>query len=95
MGRIGDFFKRAWKGIKSVTRKVIKVAPKVIDIGHKAISGLKPLIAPAPQNSFTDGAKKVINFADNALNKADQLVKAQQDGGVKGLINAGVNMIKR
>ena len=94
MGRIGNFFKKVGRGIKSAFHKVINVAPKVIDAGKKAVNLISPAISGLPQNKITGGLNKAVNFTDNALNKADQLVKAQQTGGVKGMINAGVGMIK-
>lgn len=83
MGRIGDFFKNVVRGIKRTFKKVISVAPKIIDVCKKAVSTVAPIAADLPQNKFTKGLNKAVNFTDQALNKADQLMKAQQTGGVK------------
>ena len=32
MGRIGNFFKKAWNGVKSFGKKVVEVLPKIIEM---------------------------------------------------------------
>ena len=54
-----------------------------------------PVLGALPQNKFTEGVGKAVSFGDKALDKADQLVKAQQQGGVQGLLKAGAGMIPR
>ena len=95
MGRIGSFFKKVWGGIKKVGKKIISIAPKVIDTGKKIVQGVQPVLGALPQNKFTEGVGKAVSFGDKALDKADQLVKAQQQGGVQGLLKAGAGMIPR
>ena len=94
MGRIGNFFKKVAGGIRKVFHKVIQVAPKVIDTGRKVVDVIKPQLNLVPNDGVTDRLRKAVNFTDSALNKADQLVKAHQAGGVKGMIGAGANMIR-
>ena len=45
MGRIGNFFKRAGRGIKNVVKKTIKAAPKILGVGKKVIDN--PLVKTA------------------------------------------------
>ena len=85
MERIGDFFKRAVK-------EEIRIAPKIIDVDKNAVS---TIASDLPQNKHKKGLNNPVNFTEKVLNKADQLVIVQQTVGMKGLINAGVEMIKR
>lgn len=95
MGRIGSFFKKVGRGIKQAFHRAIQVAPKIIKTGKEAVKLISPHLEHLPQNKITDGVNKAVNFTDNALNKADQLVKAQQSGGVKGMVNTGLGMIRK
>jgi hypothetical protein len=79
MGRIGNFFKKVWNGVKSFGRKVVQVLPKVIDTGKKIINN--PITQTiggtiADKAGFGPQFKTATTFAQNALNKADQVSQA-------------------
>ena len=88
MGRLGNFFKKAWTGLKNFGRKAIKVLPQIIDTGKTIVDAITK--NPNTPQSFQQGT----DFARKALDKADQLVKAQQAGGTKGVLKAGLDMLK-
>ena len=79
MGRIGNFFKKAWNGVKSFGKKVVEVLPKVIDTGNKIINN--PNVQKfggqiADKAGFRKEFDKGTQFAQNALNKAAQISQA-------------------
>ena len=79
MGRIGNFFKKAWNGVKSFGKKVVEVLPKVIDTGNKIINN--PNVQKfggqiADKTGFRKEFDKGTQFAQNALNKAAQISQA-------------------
>ena len=98
MGRLGNFFKKAWTGLKNFGRKAIKVLPQIIDTGKTIVDAIsknpntptKTSGEPSASHAFQQGT----DFARKALDKADQLVKAQQAGGTKGVLKAGLDMLK-
>ena len=79
MGRIGNFFKKAWNGVKSFGKKLINVLPKIIDTGKKIVNN--PTVQAlggqiADKAGFRTEFNKGTQFANNALNKADQISQA-------------------
>ena len=79
MGRIGNFFKKAWNGVKSFGRKIVNVLPKVIDTGKKILNN--PITQTiggqiADRAGLGQQFKTATTFAQNALNKADQISQA-------------------
>ena len=88
MGRIGNFFKKAWNGVKNFGKKVIHVLPKVIDVGKKVVNNdavQKYGGQIADKFGKGDQFHKATNFANDALNKASIVNnKVQQLAGNKG-----------
>ena len=79
MGRIGNFFKKAWNGVKSFGKKVVEVLPKIIDTGKKIVND--PTVQKfggqiADRTGYRTEFNKATQFANNALNKADQISQA-------------------
>ena len=73
MGRIGNFFKKVWNGVKTGVKKVIQVLPKVIDVGKKVINNPDvQKLGDNIANRFNKGDqfKQATTFANDALNKA-------------------------
>lgn len=87
MGRIGNFFKKAWNGVKNFGKKVIHVLPKVIDVGKKIVNNndvQKYGGQIADKFGKRDQFNKATKFVDNALNKAGIVNdKVQQLAGNK------------
>ena len=79
MGRIGNFFKKAFNGMKSFGKKVVEVLPKIIDTGKKIVND--PTVQKfggqiADKIGYRTEFNKGTQFANNALNKADQISQA-------------------
>ena len=73
MGRLGNFFKKAWNGVKNIGKKVIHVLPKIIDVGKKVVNNTdvqKYGSQIADKYGKGDQFRNATNFANDALNKA-------------------------
>ena len=73
MGRLGNFFKNAWNGVRNGGRKIMHILPKIIDVGKKVVNNTdvqKYGSQIADKYGKGDQFRNATNFANDALNKA-------------------------
>lgn len=93
MGRIGNFFKKCWNGIKKGAKKVIQVLPKIIDTGRKILNNetiRKGANDLADKFGKRDQLDRGINFANDAMNKAENITnKIKQLPSIVNAVKGG------
>ena len=90
MARIGRFFKRVGRGIRTGFNKFMNAAPKAIDVGRKLLNNetIKQISGTiADKYGVRDKLEKGREFASKALDKTQQISDAYKNNGVKGIAN--------